>query len=109
MQLVFSCLNCSLLVYSLLWFASFLISYVLCQNIFRISPGFCFADGLASLALLRQGMKDKTSDGVYDWNVTGASICYLGVEVQDFSSNFATIVFLLIDILSFEVKNKTPT
>ncbi|XP_027188413.1 ABC transporter A family member 1 isoform X3 [Cicer arietinum] len=50
------------------------------KNIFRISPGFCFADGLASLALLRQGMKDKTSDGVYDWNVTGASICYLGVE-----------------------------
>ncbi|MCI39369.1 ABC transporter A family member 1-like, partial [Trifolium medium] len=50
-------------------------------NFFRISPGFCFADGLASLALLRQGMKDKTSDGVYDWNVTGASICYLAVEV----------------------------
>lgn len=50
------------------------------KNFFRISPGFCFADGLASLALLRQGMKDKTSDGVYDWNVTGASICYLGVE-----------------------------
>uniref|UniRef100_A0A0A0L146 ABC transporter domain-containing protein n=1 Tax=Cucumis sativus TaxID=3659 RepID=A0A0A0L146_CUCSA len=46
----------------------------------EISPGFCFADGLASLALLRQGMKDKTSDGVYDWNVTGASICYLGLQ-----------------------------
>ncbi|XP_027350044.1 ABC transporter A family member 1 [Abrus precatorius] len=50
------------------------------KNFFRISPGFCFADGLASLALLRQGMKDKTSDGVFDWNVTGASICYLAVE-----------------------------
>ncbi|XP_023543867.1 ABC transporter A family member 1 [Cucurbita pepo subsp. pepo] len=50
------------------------------KNFFRISPGFCFADGLASLALLRQGMKDKTTDGVYDWNVTGASICYLGVQ-----------------------------
>ncbi|XP_031740232.1 ABC transporter A family member 1 isoform X2 [Cucumis sativus] len=50
------------------------------KNFFRISPGFCFADGLASLALLRQGMKDKTSDGVYDWNVTGASICYLGLQ-----------------------------
>ncbi|KAK6289772.1 hypothetical protein POUND7_001313 [Theobroma cacao] len=50
------------------------------KNFFRLSPGFCFADGLASLALLRQGMKDKSSDGVFDWNVTGASICYLGVE-----------------------------
>lgn len=50
------------------------------KNFFRISPGFCFADGLASLALLRQGMKDKTSEGVFDWNVTGASICYLAVE-----------------------------
>ncbi|XWS56284.1 hypothetical protein CRYUN_Cryun09bG0072800 [Craigia yunnanensis] len=50
------------------------------KNFFRLSPGFCFADGLASLALLRQGMKDKSSDGVFDWDVTGASICYLGVE-----------------------------
>ncbi|XP_043815842.1 ABC transporter A family member 1 isoform X2 [Manihot esculenta] len=50
------------------------------KNFFRISPGFCFADGLASLALLRQGMKDKSSDAVFDWNVTGASICYLGIE-----------------------------
>ncbi|XP_022745140.1 ABC transporter A family member 1-like isoform X3 [Durio zibethinus] len=52
----------------------------LLKNFFRLSPGFCFADGLASLALLRQGMKDKSSDGVFDWNVTGASICYLGIE-----------------------------
>ncbi|KAH9621199.1 hypothetical protein KSS87_008655 [Heliosperma pusillum] len=50
------------------------------KNVFRLSPGFCFADGLASLALLRQGMKDKSSHGVLDWNVTGASICYLAVE-----------------------------
>ncbi|XP_050230528.1 ABC transporter A family member 1 isoform X2 [Mercurialis annua] len=50
------------------------------KNFFRVSPGFCFADGLASLALLRQGMKDKSSDAVYDWNVTGASIIYLGIE-----------------------------
>ncbi|GKU89849.1 hypothetical protein SLEP1_g3933 [Rubroshorea leprosula] len=50
------------------------------KNFFRISPGFCFADGLASLALLRQGMKDKTSHATFDWNVAGASICYLGVE-----------------------------
>ncbi|WJZ94126.1 hypothetical protein VitviT2T_013011 [Vitis vinifera] len=50
------------------------------KNFFRLSPGFCFADGLASLALLRQGMKGGSSDGVLDWNVTGASICYLGVE-----------------------------
>ncbi|KAF4381737.1 hypothetical protein G4B88_002887 [Cannabis sativa] len=50
------------------------------KNFFRLSPGFCYADGLASLALLRQGMKDKSSDAAFDWNVTGASICYLGVE-----------------------------
>ncbi|KAF4391663.1 hypothetical protein F8388_005428, partial [Cannabis sativa] len=51
------------------------------KNFFRLSPGFCYADGLASLALLRQGMKDKSSDAAFDWNVTGASICYLGVEL----------------------------
>ncbi|KAM0978401.1 hypothetical protein ACFX2C_014372 [Malus domestica] len=39
--------------------------------------GFCFADGLASLALLRQDMKDKSSNQAFDWNVTGGSICYL--------------------------------
>uniref|UniRef100_A0A2P2LAL7 ABC transporter A family member 1 isoform X1 n=1 Tax=Rhizophora mucronata TaxID=61149 RepID=A0A2P2LAL7_RHIMU len=50
------------------------------KNFFRIAPGFCFADGLASLALLRQGMKDEDSDAVFDWNVTGASICYLAIE-----------------------------
>lgn len=54
------------------------------QNFFRLSPGFCFSDGLASLALIRQGMKDKSSRGVFDWNVTGASICYLGLEVRLF-------------------------
>ncbi|XP_047311317.1 ABC transporter A family member 1 [Impatiens glandulifera] len=58
------------------------------KNFFRLSPGFCFADGLASLALLRQGMKTESSDKVLDWNVTGASICYLGVE--------AIIYFLLV-------------
>lgn len=55
---------------------------MLLQNFFRLSPGFCFSDGLASLALLRQGMKDKSSHGVFDWNVTGASIFYLGLEVR---------------------------
>lgn len=50
------------------------------KNIFRLSPGFCFADGLASLALRRQGMKFGFSEGVLDWNVTGASICYLAIE-----------------------------
>jgi ATP-binding cassette subfamily A (ABC1) protein 3 len=55
---------------------------MLYQNFFRLSPGFCFADGLASLALLRQGMKDKSSNTVFDWNVTGASLCYLGFEVN---------------------------
>ncbi|KAL6987169.1 Phospholipid-transporting ATPase abca1 [Sarracenia purpurea var. burkii] len=50
------------------------------KNFFRLSPGFCFADGLASLALLRQGMKDGSGDRYLDWNVTGASICYLAAE-----------------------------
>lgn len=26
-------------------------------------------------------MKDGFRDAVFDWNVTGASICYMGVEV----------------------------
>ncbi|PIN24569.1 Lipid exporter ABCA1 [Handroanthus impetiginosus] len=50
------------------------------KNFFRLSPGFCFADGLASLALLRQGMKKGSGDSVFDWNVSGASICYLATE-----------------------------
>ncbi|CAM8906908.1 unnamed protein product [Rhodiola kirilowii] len=33
------------------------------EHFFRLSPGFCFADGLASLALLRQGMKYGSTDG----------------------------------------------
>ncbi|XP_020526672.1 ABC transporter A family member 1 isoform X2 [Amborella trichopoda] len=52
----------------------------LLKNFFRISPGFCLADGLASLALRRQGMKSESGEGTFDWNVTGASICYLGLE-----------------------------
>ncbi|XP_073045871.1 ABC transporter A family member 1 isoform X1 [Primulina eburnea] len=52
----------------------------LLKNFFRLSPGFCFADGLASLALLRQGVKKGSGDNVFDWNVTGASICYLAAE-----------------------------
>lgn len=52
----------------------------LLKNFFRLSPGFCFADGLASLALLRQGVKKGSGDTVFDWNVTGASICYLAAE-----------------------------
>ncbi|CAM8895209.1 unnamed protein product [Rhodiola kirilowii] len=58
--------------------ASFAVSLV--KHFFRLSPGFCFADGLASLALLRQGMKDGSNDSVLDWNVTGASLSYLGIE-----------------------------
>ncbi|XP_010554823.1 PREDICTED: ABC transporter A family member 1 [Tarenaya hassleriana] len=64
------------------------------KNYFRLSPGFCFSDGLASLALLRQGMKDKSSHGVLDWNVTGASICYLGLE-----SIFYFLVTLGLELL----------
>lgn len=50
------------------------------KNFFRLSPGFCFADGLASLALLRQGMKIGSSNGYFGWNVSGGSICYLAAE-----------------------------
>ncbi|KAH9296106.1 hypothetical protein KI387_039694, partial [Taxus chinensis] len=50
------------------------------KNIFRLSPGFCLADGLASLALRRQGMKLGSGEAPLDWNVTGASICYLMLE-----------------------------
>lgn len=50
------------------------------KNFFRLSPGFCFADGLASLALLRQGMKNGSRDNILDWNVTGASLSYLAAE-----------------------------
>uniref|UniRef100_A0A1J3IH85 ABC transporter A family member 1 n=1 Tax=Noccaea caerulescens TaxID=107243 RepID=A0A1J3IH85_NOCCA len=64
------------------------------KNFFRLSPGFCFSDGLASLALIRQGMKDKSSRGVFDWNVTGASICYLGLE-----SIFYFLVTLGLELL----------
>ncbi|KAL0453116.1 UNVERIFIED_CONTAM: ABC transporter A family member 1 [Sesamum latifolium] len=59
----------------------FFSEHSMAQNFFRLSPGFCFADGLASLALLRQGMKKGSGDSVFDWNVTGASISYLGAEV----------------------------
>ena len=57
------------------------ISHQSMQNIFRLSPSFCFADGLASLALRRQGIKYGSGTHTLDWNVTGASICYLGIEV----------------------------
>jgi hypothetical protein len=60
-------------------------------------------DGLASLALLRQGMKDKSSDGVFDWNVTGASICYLGLEVHFLSQScmklYACLQFIMLTSL----------
>ncbi|KAL2320738.1 hypothetical protein Fmac_029707 [Flemingia macrophylla] len=75
------------------------------KNFFRISPGFCFADGLASLALLRQGMKDKTSDGMFDWNVTGASICYLAVEsFSYFLLTLALEIFPSLKLTSFMIK-----
>ncbi|XP_020114345.1 ABC transporter A family member 1 isoform X2 [Ananas comosus] len=61
----------------------------LLKILFRLSPGFCFTDGLASLALRRQDMKRGTGSGVLDWNVTGASICYLVAE---------SIIYFLITI-----------
>jgi ATP-binding cassette subfamily A (ABC1) protein 3 len=71
---------------------------MLYQNFFRLSPGFCFADGLASLALLRQGMKDKSSNAVFDWNVTGASLCYLGFEVNFLIPPSSAIMFLTLKL-----------
>ncbi|GFZ15413.1 ATP-binding cassette A1 [Actinidia rufa] len=49
------------------------------QNFFRLSPGFCFADGLASLALLRQGMKDGSDDVFLDWNDIGLGLTAFGI------------------------------
>lgn len=75
------------------------------KNIFRLSPGFCFADGLASLALLRQGMKDTSSDRVLDWNVTGASICYLAFEgVLYFLLTIGLECRLLQKLVPFSIK-----
>jgi ATP-binding cassette subfamily A (ABC1) protein 3 len=76
---------------------------MLYQNFFRLSPGFCFADGLASLALLRQGMKDKSSNAVFDWNVTGASLCYLGFEVNFLIPPSSAIMFLTLKFTSWPV------
>ncbi|XP_019232032.1 PREDICTED: ABC transporter A family member 1 [Nicotiana attenuata] len=70
----------------------------LLKNFFRLSPGFCFADGLASLALLRQGMKNGSRDNVLDWNVTGAAILYLAAE--------AVVFFLLTLGLEFLPQQK---
>ncbi|GER52514.1 ATP-binding cassette sub-family A member [Striga asiatica] len=67
----------------------------LLKNFFRLSPGFCFADGLASLALLRQGMKKGSGDSVFDWNVTGASICYLAAEGMIYFLVTLALEFLL--------------
>ncbi|KAK6149139.1 hypothetical protein DH2020_016664 [Rehmannia glutinosa] len=71
------------------------------QNFFRLSPGFCFADGLASLALLRQGMKKGSGDSVFDWNVTGASICYLAAEGMIYFVLTLGLEFLLPHKISF--------
>lgn len=65
---------------------------ILDQNFFRLSPSFCFADGLASLALLRQGMKIGSSEGYFGWNVSGGSICYLAAEVRFWFSSLFTLL-----------------
>lgn len=59
------------------------------KNFFRISPAFCFADGLASLALRHQGMKFGSGREILDWDVSGASITYLFIE---------SIVYLFLTI-----------
>jgi hypothetical protein len=48
-------------------------------------------------------MKDKSNDGVFDWNVTGASICYLGLEVHFLSQScmklYACLQFYMLTSL----------
>ncbi|KAJ8499332.1 hypothetical protein OPV22_009884 [Ensete ventricosum] len=72
----------------------------LLKNFFRLSPGFCFADGLASLALRRQGMKRGSGSSTLDWNVTGASICYLAFE-----SIMYFLFTIALEILPFQKLN----
>ncbi|CAL9065166.1 unnamed protein product [Musa banksii] len=72
----------------------------LLKNFFRLSPGFCFADGLASLALRRQGMKQGSGSSTLDWNVTGASICYLAFE-----SIMYFLFTIALEILPFQKLN----
>lgn len=72
------------------------------QILFRLSPGFCFTDGLASLALRRQDMKRGTGSGVLDWNVTGASICYLLAEVLlCYSLNILSYVICQVPLINY--------
>ncbi|EPS74541.1 hypothetical protein M569_00214, partial [Genlisea aurea] len=70
----------------------------LLKNFFRLSPGFCFADGLASLALLRGGVKSRHGGKTFEWNVSGASVCYLVSE--------GIIYFLLTLVLEVLIPHK---
>ena len=58
---------------------------------------------------MRQGMKDRSSNAAFDWNVTGASICYLGVEVHTLSLSLNGTVWNLspFTILKFGIKCST--
>jgi ATP-binding cassette, subfamily A (ABC1), member 3 len=72
------------------------------QHFFRLSPGFCFTDGLASLALRKQDMKLSSGrDDVLDWNITGASICYLAAEVSLRLLSPLSLPSLLVDARIF--------
>eukprot|EP00897_Mesotaenium_endlicherianum_P001210 jgi/Mesen1/1116/ME000123S00292 len=53
------------------------------KNVYRLSPGFCLADGLASLALRRQslGSMSASSAHPFSWDVAGGSITFLYCEV----------------------------
>ncbi|MFS7977586.1 putative ABC-type sulfate transporter [Helianthus anomalus] len=76
------------------------------KNFFRLSPGFCFADGLASLALLRQGMKNGSSAGYFGWNVSGGSICYLAAEgIIYFLITLGLEYFPLHKLSSFDMRD----
>jgi ATP-binding cassette subfamily A (ABC1) protein 3 len=43
-------------------------------------------------------MKDKSSNAVFDWNVTGASLCYLGFEVNFLIPPSSAIMFLTLKL-----------
>ena len=46
-------------------------------------------------------MKDKSSDEIFDWIVTGSSICYLGVEVIIFLNHSAWLFSAIMLVIIF--------
>lgn len=52
-------------------------------------------------------MKEGSGDSVFDWNVTGASICYLAAEVL-LMSHYLLLISLLLLYMSPQ-KHHIPT